>query len=316
MPHPAYDSSHSLRRDDIDLCLEEVPSGIRVEQANSAYIARGWHLTADVKKIINTALAAGLTSMIQRGHPRDSGRLPGGSGANYITFAPSEEHYWVFVLDMYSCPSRTTPKQVTFNNIFKHALRRANISCPPEWRSPQNLLVAVADLPAAIRAAAPLWDRLGRQKGKAMERGRHDHFVDEEDLHAHIVQNWRQIDTLLDLEFVASRHIVGGLAHRQGEIDVLARDRNGLVVIELKNRALYNSGGETPDQQLVRYMTHPDILGTAQDGRVRGLLIAQEMDHRLRLAVKASPYPITAFEATKTDNGGLILVEVSRSDSL
>ena len=303
-----------LSRPDLDLHFEEVPGGILVSQGGSSYLARGWHLTPEVRAIVGDALAAGLTSMIQRDHPRESNRLPGGAGADYLTFAPSDQHRWVFVLDMDSCPSRAAPSQVKFSKTYKHALRRAGVPCPPEWRSPQELVVAFPDLPAALAAAAPLWDRLGQRRGKAMERGFHGHFVDEEDLHAHVVQNWDRIAILRDLGFVASRPLLGGLAHRQGEIDVLARDGDGVVVIELKNRAVWNTGGETPDRQLVRYMTHPDLLERAdrEGGSVRGLPIAQEMDHRLRQAVRASHHSITAYEATKT-SGGMVMVEVARS---
>ncbi|WP_372520433.1 endonuclease NucS domain-containing protein [Limimaricola soesokkakensis] len=300
----------------LELELSEVPDGVLVRQSGSAYLARGWRLTPEVKYIVRLALEAGLISMIQRDHPRESNRLPNGAGADYLTFAPSEHHRWVFVLDMDSCPRRRAPTKVKFSKTYKHALRRAGIACPPEWRSPQELIVAVEDLSMALSAAAPLWDRLGHRQGKAMERGLHDHFIDEEDLHAHIVQNWERTLRCKGLELIASRFLLGGLAHRQGEIDILARDKAGLVVVELKNRAVWNTGGETPDRQLIRYMTHPDLLELAsQKGdAIRGILIAQEMDHKLRRAVRASTHPIVAFEATKASEK-LVLAEVARSDS-
>lgn len=310
-----FNLKKTFDRPDLNLVLKQVSNGILVEQSGSAYIARGWHLTPEVQRIIELALEAGLISMIQRDHPRESNRLPNGAGVDYLTFAPSDQHRWVFVLDMDACSKRQAPKVVKFSKTYKHALRRARISCSPEWRSPQELVVALSDLPAAVNAAAPLWDQLGQRRGKALERGLHEHFVDEEDLHSYIVQNWDQTFGDLGFELVASRFLLGGLAHRQGEIDILAQDDSGLVVVELKNWAVWNTGGETPDRQLMRYMTHPDVLELSRrsGGTIRGVLIAQNMDHRLRQEVRAATLPIIAFEATKTKDG-LVLAEVAQSE--
>jgi hypothetical protein len=255
--------------------------------------------------------------MIQDGHPRKSNLLPNGSGADYITFSDAPERGWVFVLDMDSCFRRATPTQVKFNKRFKSVLRAEAVPCPPEWRSPQELIVRLDDLPRALEVTRPWWARLGSRKDVAAERGKHSIFVDEEDLHSHIVQGWRAFPLAAQLELIQSRFRLGTTARREGEVDILARDQVGNIwVLELKNRAVSNSGSETPHQQLVRYMTHPRIQALAGEagGGVHGALIAQEMDLGQRTEVRSSPYPVIAYEAAKAGSK-VRLQEVSRSAS-
>lgn len=296
------------------LAIEQRPDGLLIAQDGRAYIARDWRLTKDVARIVDLALGAGLTNMIQNGHPQESKLLPHGDGADYMTFSNAAAHRWIFVLDMDSCSHRCYPAQVKFNKKFKHVLRAGDIDCPPEWRSPQELQVAIADLPRAFSITKPYWDRLANKKGLAAERGRHSFFVDEEDLHSHIVQNWQGFPLSRRLRFRASKHLIGSPGNRIGEIDILSEDDAGNVfVIELKNNAVFNTGGETPDRQLGRYMRHVDIGAlTVNGGKVFGVLIAQSIEHKLRTAIRAGNLPIVAYEATKTGNG-VKLQEVSRA---
>lgn len=304
-----------ILRPDIHLEMTDVPEGILVSQRGRKYIARGWHLTQEVASIVELALNEGLQCLIQNGHPSESKLLPNGDGTDYLTFSDKPEHRWTFVLNMDSCPDRANPVQVTFNKKFKHVLRMNSINCPPQWRSPQELVVAIEDLPSALRLTKPFWSQLGKKRGIGSERGKHGFFVDEEDLHSEIVQNWQAFDLADNLEFVSSKHLIGSPNNRMGEVDVLAKDTKGNVyVIELKNNAVRNAGGETPDQQLSRYMAHSEIrkIAEAHGGYVQGILIAQDIDQKLRNVIRESELPIIAYEATKANNR-VVLQEVSRS---
>ena len=146
--------------------------------------------------------------------------------------------------------------KVKFNRAYKHYLRASGIACPPEWRSPRHL-VAIDDLEHAIRASKPHWESLGPKIGKAGERGTHAFFVDEEDLHAHILRYWEDIPVLNNWELLASKHLLGSIHQRQAELDIIAATPKGSsIIIELKNQAVFNTGGETPEKQLSRYMAH------------------------------------------------------------
>lgn len=233
-----------LVRPDLHLRVDTGPGGLVVSQAGRAYLARGWQLTPEVRVVVELALAAGLTQMIQDGHPRESNLLPNGSGADYLTFSDATGRGWVFVLDMDSCPRRATPTQVKFNKRFKRVLRAEGIPCPPEWRSPQELIVRLEDLPRALEVTRPWWARLGSRKDVAAERGKHAVFVDEEDLHSHIVQGWTAFPLAARLELIRSRFLLGTTARREGEVDLLARDRaNNIWILELKNRAVLERRG-------------------------------------------------------------------------
>jgi hypothetical protein len=305
-----------FRNQTVDLHIQEIDAGLLISQAGRSYIARRWRLTKDVVNVIEMAIKSGLVNLIQNGHPQESKLLPNGDGADYITFSDDPNHRWVFVLDMDSAPSQSKLQKVKFNKKYKHYLRDQGISCPPEWRSPQELVVNVSDLRRALDATKLFWSSLGQKSGVGAERGQHAYFVDEEDLHSHIFQNWNECPLSDTLMMPISKHLIGSVAARIGEIDLLTTDRRGnTFVIELKNRAVFNTGGETPDMQLIRYMTHPDIVRSARvaGGQVYGVLIAQEMDYRLRSAVRRCQHPIVAYEISKAESG-MRLQEVSRSE--
>lgn len=307
----------SYRRPELGLILTQHIEGIYVSQSGLCYIAKRWQLTAEVIEICEMALDQGLVCMLQRNHPRESSYLPNGNGADYLTFSLTPEHRWVFVLDMDSCPKRSVPTRVRFSKTYKNYLRCNQVSCEPEFRSPQELHVATDQLSKALKVTKPYWSTLGKGRGKAMERSKHDFFVDEEDLHAHIIQHWDRIEIIKDMDLLESHMRLESLSHRSGEIDLLARSgQKELIVIELKNRAVGNAGGETPIEQVERYMKHPDITQKAlNEGlEIRGILIAQEMDFRLRQAVAKSSFSVVAYEVTKTE-AGLILSEISHSET-
>ena len=203
-------------------------------------------------------------------------------------------------------------EKVKFNKTYKHYLRASGIKCPPEWRSPRHLDVDIEDLVHAIRASEPHWENLGSKVGRAGERGLHEFFVDEEDLHAHILRHWEAIPVLKNWELVASKYLLGSIKRRQAELDIVATAPTGdPVIIELKNLAVFNTGGETPEKQLARYMSHPVFL--RQFGSdPQGVLIAQSVDLKLAAAVREHALPMVAYEVTKTSQG-LIMQEVACS---
>jgi hypothetical protein len=113
--------------------------------------------------IVDTALQNGLSNLIQHGHPR-------GDKADYLTFSDAPDHYWVFVLDMDSCPTKSHPRWIKFSKRYQDILEGAGINFRPEWRSNQHLIISVSDLEAALRATAPYWNTLGAHGGAASER--------------------------------------------------------------------------------------------------------------------------------------------------
>ena len=117
---------------------------------------------------------------------------------------------------------------------------------------------------------------------------------------------------LKNWELVASKHLLGSIKRRQAELDIVATARTGApVIIELKNLAVFNTGGETPEKQLARYMTHPEFL--RQFGNdPQGVLIAQSVDLKLAAAVQENALPMIAYEVTKMSQA-LIMQEVARS---
>ncbi len=302
-----------------NLRISQDGQGARVDQGNNWYIANGWQLSDAVRSIFEEAFSNGLTCILQRGHPTESRY---GSVLDYISFSLSPEDYWVFALNMDSCvPNRprSNPTQVVFKKIFRHILRANGISCPPEWRTPQNVLVQVTDLQAALRAVKPDVPALGKMTGARLRRGKFSFFVDEEDLHSSLVHNWNAclLSSTLGLTKLASKMLLGGVARREGEIDILSRDKDSnLYVIELKDVA--KAGGtESPIQQLDRYMKHKTIVTMARElgGEIRGILIATEIQHDILRQISASALPLSAYEASKAE-AGVSLECVCRSNAI
>ncbi len=253
--------------------------------------------------------------MMQHGHPTDS-RI--GGVLDYISFSISREDYWVFALDMDSCGvagQRCNPKRVKFKKIYRHILRENNIKCPPEWRTPQNLLVDAVDLKASLQSVMPYVPEFSKMKGARIHRGSRNFFVDEEDLHSFLVNKWPMCPSpLSSMKLLGSKVLLNNIAHRQGEIDILAIDEyENLFVIELKDMAKGKSG-ETPVQQLCRYMEHPDIVRKSQElnGNIFGILIAQEIAHDVCTEIASCTLPIVGYEATKTSTG-VVLAQVGSS---
>lgn len=289
--------------------------GIKIVQDGRMYIAKNWTLSDKIFAICNDAFSVGLTCMIQHGHPTES-RIS--SSVDYISFSLSRDDYWVFALDMDSCVGtgpRVDPQRTKFKKIYRHILRENNIKCPAEWRTPQNLLVDVNDLKDALRFIMPYVPTLGKMKGARTRRGAHNFFVDEEDLHSFLVSQWPMCPSpISSMSLLGSKVLLNNIAHRQGEIDLLARDESGnLFVIELKDMAK-GKNGESPVQQLCRYMEHPDIVRRAreQNGNIFGILIAQEIAHDVCIEIASCPLPIVGYEATKTAQG-VVLEKVGSS---
>ena len=306
----------NLNFPNFDLRFQEVDEGLRISQGNAAYIARRWRLSDDVQAIVNHSIEAGLTCLIRHGHPRESSHLPAGVGVDYIGFSPSPAHHWVFVLNMDSRPDKTPLVSGTFDKTYEHVLAAAGVPFAPQWRSPQELTVPRSALHAAISASCPFWNSLGLRRGYREQRGQFGHFIDEEDLHASLLQAWSKTALGSNLLAPKSRVLLGGINRRHGEIDLLSSDTGGQIwVIELKNRAVSNTGGETPDLQLMRYMSDPEISAMAAGRPISGILIAQDTDLGTRRAIQNCPLPVGFLRATKDENT-IHLTELARSPSL
>lgn len=291
-----------------NLTISQELRGLKIEQYGSVYLAKSWETSPEVRSIFNLAFAHDLTSIIQRGHPSESKHYGSGATVDYISFSLSPEHFWVFALDMDSCPgtgARRVPEQVKFKKVYRHILRQNGIACPPEWRTPQNLHVALQDLAAALEHVRPYVPKLGEMKGSRLRRGDYPFFVDEEDLHSFLVTNWDACPLSSGLRLVGSKVPLNTVASRHGEIDLLAEDDDGHVfVIELKDSARAGSG-ESPVQQLRRYMTHQDVIQRARqrNGNVFGILMAQDIADKVRRELAQSDDPMIAYEITKTGDG-------------
>lgn len=294
----------SMEWSEASLRISEEERGLRVEQCGRSYLAKMWALSPEVLAVVELALENGLSCLMRRGHPSESKLYETGGSVDYLCFSPTPEHHWVFGLDMDSCRgggARRQPRRVKFSKRYRHILRANDIACLPEWRSPQHLHVDLTDLRRALAVVSPHVDSLGAMSGRRLERGAHPFFVDEEDLHAHLVRHWRNCPVLQALTLLHSKLLLNGIAHRQGEIDLLASDRErDLFVIELKDTAKANIT-ESPVRQLIRYMEHPEVLDMARTrgGAIFGMLIAQDLGHDVCKEVAQAEHPILAYEATK-----------------
>jgi len=300
-----------------DLLVLQENRGLKIEQSGLAYLAKNWELSKEVLSVFDLAFSYNLTCLIRRGHPRETKFYETGETVDYIGFSLSPEHYWVFVLDMDSCLGsglRSKPRSIKFRKIYRHILRGKGIECSAEWRTPQNLHVDIEELGDALKCISPYVEKLGLMKGARLRRGEYPFFVDEEDLHSFLLSSWTKCSLSKRLGILASKFILNNIAHREGEIDLLAEDHDkNLFVIELKDSAK-NGSGETPTQQLQRYMEHPDIVQKAEnrDRKIFGILIAQDLSIDVRRDIKNSDLPVISYEITKTEDG-VDLEEMSRS---
>lgn len=292
------------------LTVSQEARGLRIAQHGRTYLAKNWRLSQAIRDVFELAFSFDLTHLLQSGHPSESKLYETGGTLDYVSFSASFEHFWVFAIDMDSCSGsgwRTDPRRVKFKRIYRHILRGAGIACPPEWRSPQNLHVAIEDLERSLRAVeADILD-LSPIRGRRIGRGQRPYFIDEEDMHAFIVRNWSSIPIFSGLDLMASKRILNTLAHREGEIDVLAEDRSGnLFVIELKDDTR-RRGTESPVEQIERYIAHREVQQMAKErgGAVYGMLVAQEVGFDIRRDIARSSYPIVAYEITKTSDGAI-----------
>jgi restriction system protein len=106
-------------------------------------------------------------------------------------------------------------------------------------------------------------------------------FIMEKYLEEFLVKNWDKTVLARDWDFVDSQ-----VQTETGPLDILAKSKDGktLLVIELKlRRASDNVLG-----QVQRYMG--SVKQDLEEGQqVRGLIIGDEMDQRLRLALEVAP---------------------------
>ena len=81
--------------------VEEVEGGLLVRQGAEAYVARNWHLTPPVEKLIETAFRSGLECMIRDDHPRQNARWPNPRGVVYLAFSPGPGVQWSLAIDTF-----------------------------------------------------------------------------------------------------------------------------------------------------------------------------------------------------------------------
>ena len=290
--------------DTLNIKIMQEPDGLRLSQNGRSYKASKWIGSREVKDVFELAFSADLTCIWQFNHPSDSKLYETGESVDYISFSRAHDLYWVFALDMDSCPSgspRDKPQRLKFKKIYRHILRAHGISCKPEWRSPQNLHVDLYDLPQALKAIAGHVTDLSRMTGKKLRRGNPYGFADEDELHGFLLTNWAKIELFKDLDKIAKRNLGGPVGGRDGELDILAQHKfsGDIYVIELKDSA-QASANHTVVDQLSRYMSHPEIASMCErETKVHGWVIAQDIDFKSAQAIRKSSLPITAFEIQK-----------------
>lgn len=114
-------------------------------------------------------------------------------------------------------------------------------------------------------------------------------FALEKHLEDFLVKNWKHTELGKTFDIVSDEEGVIGQQYRTdtGPIDILAisKDKKVLLVIELKK----GRGSDTVLGQIQRYMGYVQEELATDGQKVRGVIIAQEEDNRLRRALIVAP---------------------------
>lgn len=291
-----------------DLKLSELEAGILVSQNGAAYIARNWRLTDQVSEVVQWALDSGLHWLIQNGHPKESHRYPHGNGGNYISFSPVQDNLWVFAIDEQS-PSnrkeRNDVRQAVFQKKYRAIFSEHGIRFEIESRNTKNLLVKNPDLREAVAVAANVARDIGRIGGSRIVSGDYKGFIDEAHIQGRLLKYWDRVDFGRSLSCLASEYRLSN----GRRIDILAQDKTegALIVIELKQQCAHEA---VIHGQIVPYLEDTALKKKAIGRGIWGCLIAEQVPHKVREAVRTCNYPIVAFEAV-WDKDGVLLKKVA-----
>lgn len=97
------------------LTMLQTKTGILVRQNGREYLAERWHLSHQVKKIVETAISHGFTSLWVNGHPSRK-------NAHYICFSRSHDKPWKFLIGREAKPPNV--KCITINKKLRVSLER------------------------------------------------------------------------------------------------------------------------------------------------------------------------------------------------
>ena len=248
------------------LTLVEEPGGVRVTQAGRSYLARRWRLTPEVLKVIEAALARGLTCLWQHGHP-------GGDESHHISFSFSHSpSSWVFVIGGEAKPPGL--RCVTFNKRLKEYFHHAGLGWMWAWETAggKNILVQPEDLDSVLRTLPLEEIKAGRLPTLAPRRkaAAAQFFASEEELEAELaallmkasegaasIQRQRRFGPNNAFE-VASRP------------DILVVEPARLLVVEIK----LHEASEVELSQLLRYLANSDLASSFGTRARHGVLVA------------------------------------------
>lgn len=284
-PHASSPDNSIWAWPDHRLTMAPHPAGLwvgqEIEGERQEYLVRGWAMSPSLRRVIDVALAHGLTCLLQNGHPQSSKRGLLGDGAVYLSFARRPEEYWVLVVNDRSgkpTPSgglRTSVDMVLFNHHYRHALEQAGVEHAIEpYRSASNMEVPVAALEQALAACAPYIAHHAPRSGKRGAQGAYPGFRDEADIERHL---WQRLQTDRCFLGRAITPIERQLRIANGFIDILVRDdaSGGIIVIEIKQGRAQKDAVLT---QLPRYVQHDDIRALAAGRPIAGVLVAEHID--------------------------------------
>lgn len=269
--------------------VKEIAEGLLVKQADQAYVARDWRLTAPVEALIETCVACGLSCMIRDDHPRRNARWPNTRGTVYLAFSPSPELQWSLAIDTFR-PARGDYGFAVFNGKYREQFERMRIPFVFEGRNKGagHLVVQREQVIPIIEALADFDHSV-----LALNHSSHDGegFTTEYVIQRKIMENWQHTPFAGRYDIVQDEFPVdGGLTSRR--IDILARDRatGDWLIIELKRA----EARVEAVQQVEDYLL---ALGRRDDfafGKLNGVLIAERIPPKVRTA--ASHAEIAAYE--------------------
>jgi hypothetical protein len=127
LAHPELNVLSEWKLADATFEEVELPSGkflgTRVKQNNVCYIARNWKMTAEVKKILQTAADLGFNKFWRFNHPQNSyheGNVNYLKGSHHIGCSKRHDSNWIFVLGAESLSKQNGSqkvKEITFNRL-------------------------------------------------------------------------------------------------------------------------------------------------------------------------------------------------------
>lgn len=273
------------------LTVEDVEGGLLVRQGDEAYIARDWHLTGSVERLIEAALASGLAYMIRDDHPRRNARWPNKRGVVYLAFSPTTDGHWSLAIDTFRAKSGEYGHAV-FNGKYHEQFVAADIPFTFEMRNK-----TAGHLVVARDCVIPTLEALSDFDHSVLALNRKAHegsgFTTEYVIQREILTKWDQTPWSMRYDVVQDEFPVdGGLTSRR--IDILARDRltGDWLVIELK-RAEAKADAVHQVTDYLRALGKQDRFA---HGRLDGVLVAERIPAIVRQLAKEEA--ISAYEIT------------------